>query len=133
MFFIYSEPDRQFLLVKEHISKIRKNLYFTISKIKIYVERNLGFEAEHHHRALGDIAGVEFYVVSLLFRKYKIPNAPTQNESKIIKNVLTAFRVSSLYILEKISFCSTIIWVSMVLQFDSMSCIFQAKINLNTY
>jgi hypothetical protein len=83
MFFIYSEPDRQFLLVKEHISKIRRNLYFTVSRIKIYVERNLGFEAEHHHRALGDIEGVEFYVVSLLFKKYKIPNAPTQYDSKI--------------------------------------------------
>ena len=59
------EPDRQFLLVKEHIAKLRTNLYQTVSKIKIYVERNLGFEAEHHHRALHDIPGVEFYTVSL--------------------------------------------------------------------
>jgi hypothetical protein len=31
------------------------------------VERNLGFEAEHHHRALHDVPGVEFYVVRNLF------------------------------------------------------------------
>ena len=40
-----------------------KDFYRTISKEKIYVERNLGFEAEHHHRALHDVQGVEFYVV----------------------------------------------------------------------
>jgi hypothetical protein len=27
------------------------------------VERNLGFESEHHHHSLGDIPGVEFYMV----------------------------------------------------------------------
>lgn len=37
-------------------------MYRTVSKVKIYVERNLGFEAEHHHRALGDFPGVEFFV-----------------------------------------------------------------------
>lgn len=40
----------------------------TSSKIKIYVERNLGFEAEHHHRALHDIPGVEFYMVNDLWK-----------------------------------------------------------------
>ena len=49
------------MLVQEHISGIRRNLYHTLSKIHIYVERNLGFEAEHHHRALGDLPGVDFY------------------------------------------------------------------------
>jgi hypothetical protein len=49
--------------VKEHVYKIRQDLYRTLSKIKIYVERNLGFEAEHHFRALGDLPGVEFYMV----------------------------------------------------------------------
>lgn len=28
----------------------------------VFVERNLGFEAEHHKRALSDIPGVTFYV-----------------------------------------------------------------------
>jgi len=58
-----TEPDRQFLLVKEHIAILRTELHRTLSKVKIYVERNLGFEAEHHHRALCDLPGVEFYVV----------------------------------------------------------------------
>lgn len=60
--FAFTEPDRQFNLVKDHIIQLRKDLYRTVSKVKIYVERNLGFEAEHHHRALGDFPGVEFYV-----------------------------------------------------------------------
>jgi hypothetical protein len=34
------------------------------SPIKIYVERNLGFEAEHHARDLGGINGVIFHQVS---------------------------------------------------------------------
>jgi hypothetical protein len=58
------EPDRQFMLVKDHIAELRKDFYRTLSKVKVYVERNLGFEAEHHHRALHDVPGVEFYVVS---------------------------------------------------------------------
>jgi hypothetical protein len=62
--FILAEPDRQFLLVQEHIHMLRQDLYRTLSKVKVYVERNLGFEAEHHQRALGDMPGVEFYVVS---------------------------------------------------------------------
>ena len=58
-----AEPDRQFMLVKDHIAELRKDFYRTLSKVKVYVERNLGFEAEHHHRALHDVPGVEFYVV----------------------------------------------------------------------
>jgi len=57
-----AEPDRQFCLVQEHIANLRKDLHRTLSKVKIYVERNLGFEAEHHHRALGDIPGVHFFI-----------------------------------------------------------------------
>lgn len=33
------------------------------SHIKIYVERNLGFEAEHHARDLGNLPGVVFHQV----------------------------------------------------------------------
>lgn len=64
-YYILPEPDRQFILVKDHITELRKNLHHTLSKVKIYVERNLGFEAEHHHRALHDLPGVEFYVVHI--------------------------------------------------------------------
>ena len=35
---------------------------FKGSRVFVFVERNLGFEAEHHHRALGDLPGVEFYM-----------------------------------------------------------------------
>jgi len=57
-----AEPDRQFNLVSEHILGLRKDPYRALSKVKVYVERNLGFEAEHHHRALGTMPGVEFFV-----------------------------------------------------------------------
>ena len=50
--------------MQEHIHMLRQDLYRTLSKVKVYVESNLGFEAEHHQRALGDMPGVEFYVVS---------------------------------------------------------------------
>lgn len=56
------EPDRQFQLVTDHIERLRKDLFRTLSPVRIYVERNLGFEAEHHQRALGHLLGVEFYV-----------------------------------------------------------------------
>jgi len=58
----FAEPDRQFCLVQEHIISLRKDLHRTLSRVKVYVERNLGFEAEHHHRALGDMPGVDFFV-----------------------------------------------------------------------
>ena len=49
------------MLVNEVIEKIRIREYrWTNSPIKIYVERNLGFEAEHHERALRGIEGVVF-------------------------------------------------------------------------
>lgn len=35
---------------------------YRISPIFMYVERNLGFEAEHHKRALEHLPGVRFYV-----------------------------------------------------------------------
>ena len=58
-----ADPARQFELVREHISKIRQKLCWMDSHIKIYVERNLGFEAEHHARDLGSLPGVVFHQV----------------------------------------------------------------------
>jgi len=49
------EPEKQFALVERHISKIRDVVMFQHSEIIIMVERNLGFEAEHHQRALASI------------------------------------------------------------------------------
>lgn len=53
---------KQFSLIEEHIDKIRKITQWNDSKIHIYVERNLGFEAEHHQRALDYLPNVEFRV-----------------------------------------------------------------------
>jgi len=47
--------------VREHIQKLREKLAWMDSHIKIYVERNLGFESEHHARDLGSIQGVTFH------------------------------------------------------------------------
>ena len=50
-----TEPEKQFALVHRHIERIREDPIFRQSQIVIMVERNLGFEAEHHERALRDI------------------------------------------------------------------------------
>ena len=57
-----ADPGKQFAKVEEHIAGIRAGLGRKGSRIFIYVERNLGFEAEHHRRALGHLPGVRFYV-----------------------------------------------------------------------
>ena len=44
-------------MVRRHIARIRDDPMFTMSEIIIMVERNLGFESEHHERALRDIPG----------------------------------------------------------------------------
>jgi hypothetical protein len=54
------EPQKQFNLVEEHIRRLRKNPAWYNSRVIIYVERNLGHEAEHHRHALKDIPGVFF-------------------------------------------------------------------------
>ncbi len=56
------EPSKQFRLVEEHIGKLRENHYRYGSKVIIFVERNLGFEAEHHKRALSHIPNTVFHV-----------------------------------------------------------------------
>lgn len=50
-----AEPDKQFALCERHIMRIREREVFRHSEIVVMVERNLGFEAEHHHRALSGI------------------------------------------------------------------------------
>lgn len=54
-----TEPEKQFALVEKHILKLRERDIFRQSMIYIMVERNLGFEAEHHHRALNGIPGTQ--------------------------------------------------------------------------
>jgi len=55
------EPSKQFALVEEHITALRKNLYRTHSKVIVIVERNLAFESEHHRHALSHLHNVTFY------------------------------------------------------------------------
>ena len=48
--------------MQRHIHKIRRQLVFETSEIIIMVERNLGFEAEHHQRALAGIPMTRYRV-----------------------------------------------------------------------
>ena len=56
-----TDPRKQFALLEEHITGLRKLPGFHTSHITVFVERNLGFEAHHHKRALGHLPGVTFY------------------------------------------------------------------------
>lgn len=53
-----AEPEKQFALVERHIDRIRQIPVFTYSPIIIMVERNLGFESEHHEKALRHLPNV---------------------------------------------------------------------------
>jgi 16S rRNA G1207 methylase RsmC len=53
---INTEPGKQFALVVRHIERIRQVPMLQFSEIVVMCERNLGFEAEHHERALRGIA-----------------------------------------------------------------------------
>jgi hypothetical protein len=77
-----TDPEKQFEAVVQHIARIRRDagrktsrqggqstlfpathaLTPTTHRFFLFVERNLGFEAEHHKRALEHIPGVSFYV-----------------------------------------------------------------------
>jgi hypothetical protein len=50
-----AEPGKQFALVARHIERIRQVPMLQFSEVVIMCERNLGFEAEHHERALRGI------------------------------------------------------------------------------
>jgi hypothetical protein len=57
-----ADPGRQFALVEEHVCKLRALPGHAGSHIMIFVERNLGFEAHHHKRALAYLPNVSFYL-----------------------------------------------------------------------
>jgi hypothetical protein len=58
-----TEPDRQFAMIEDHIRRLRvARPQWVRSHIKIYVERNLGFEAEHHKLALQHLPYVSFRI-----------------------------------------------------------------------
>jgi hypothetical protein len=56
-----AEPDKQFAMVRSHIARLRAaDAAWTMSTVYIYVERNLGFEAEHHKMNLQKEPNVVF-------------------------------------------------------------------------
>ena len=59
---LFPDPSKQFSLVAQHVNMLRQIPGRSASQVIIYVERNLGFEAEHHKRALDTLPGVSFYV-----------------------------------------------------------------------
>ena len=50
-----AEPEKHFAILERHIQRIRERSILRNSEIIIMVERNLGFEAEHHQRALAGL------------------------------------------------------------------------------
>ena len=50
-----AEPSKQFALVERHIQRLRTVSAFHMSMVIVMCERNLGFESEHHERALRHI------------------------------------------------------------------------------
>ena len=58
----HADPARQFDMVAQHIARIRSTAGMKASHFRMFVERNLGFESEHHKRALEHLPGVTFYV-----------------------------------------------------------------------
>ncbi len=55
---VCAEPSKQFALVERHIQRIGAVHDLQFSPVIIMCERNLGFEAEHHERALRNIPHV---------------------------------------------------------------------------
>ena len=59
---MFTEPEKQFALVDRHVKRIKSTSEFLCSEIVIMVERNLGFEAEHHQRALNSLQHRRFRI-----------------------------------------------------------------------
>ena len=57
-----AEPSKQFALVERHIRRISSLPLLQFSQVIVMCERNLGFEAEHHERALRGIPHVRHRV-----------------------------------------------------------------------
>lgn len=55
------DPEKQFKLLVNHIKALQNQTVWRMSNITVFVEHNLGFEAEHHERALRGMPNVRFY------------------------------------------------------------------------
>lgn len=58
---VYTEPEKHYILLKNHIEGLRKIPTLAFSEVVVIVERNLGFEAEHIKRSCKALTGVDFY------------------------------------------------------------------------
>ena len=56
-----ADPSKHFALFVQHVAMIRNTPAWLLSHITVFVERNLGFEAEHHYRELRHMENVSFY------------------------------------------------------------------------
>lgn len=57
----WPDPEQQFLLLIDHIRRIREHVEWRDSGIMVFVESNLGYESEHHERALRGLPMVRFH------------------------------------------------------------------------
>jgi len=56
------DPEKQFQLLTDHIKRIQSIPQWSNSSITLFVEANLGFESEHHQRAMmGRVRNISFY------------------------------------------------------------------------
>jgi len=55
------DPSKHFALFAQHVAMIRQDPAWMLSHITVFVERNLGFEAEHHYRELRHMENLDFY------------------------------------------------------------------------
>ena len=87
-----AEPSKQFALVKRHIDRIRTVTTLAFSEIVIMCERNLGFEAEHHERALRDIPNTR-HRIDRAAKRYGILTTEEGSAIYYIPNVLCKLQV----------------------------------------
>lgn len=56
-----ADPEKQFMLLADHIHRIRRHFQWESSWITVFVEANLGYESEHHERNLRGMHNVHFH------------------------------------------------------------------------
>jgi hypothetical protein len=100
-----TEPQKQFNLVTDHIIRLRRsNPQWHNSPVIIYVERNLGHEAEHHHHALKDVPNVKFRVDPQRGRVGILTTKETKHAMATLLNVM--IREQRMHVLQSPSIVS---------------------------
>ena len=91
-----TDPEKQFLFLIDFISRIRVFPEWHSSRILVFVESNLGFESEHHERALRGVAGITFYRDTKRARVGVITTLPIKHAAVTLFNSLLMERRVSL-------------------------------------